>query len=61
MTRVAIVHPDLGLGGAERLIVDVAEALSKRQHDVKIFTAHFNRNRCFSEVWLHHRALRQRA
>jgi hypothetical protein len=27
--RVAFLHPDLGLGGAERLVVDAASGLSK--------------------------------
>lgn len=34
--RVAICHPDLGLGGAERLIVDAASALAARGHDVVV-------------------------
>ena len=32
--RVAFVHPDLGIGGAERLVVDAAVALRRRQHQV---------------------------
>ncbi len=28
--RIAVLHPDLGLGGAERLIVDAAAGLAKR-------------------------------
>lgn len=27
--RIAFLHPDLGLGGAERLVVDAASGLSK--------------------------------
>ena len=27
--RIAILHPDLGLGGAERLIVDAAYSLAR--------------------------------
>lgn len=26
--QIAILHPDLGIGGAERLIVDIAHGLS---------------------------------
>ena len=29
MLRVAFLHPDLGLGGAERLVVDAAAGLAK--------------------------------
>lgn len=32
--RIAFLHPDLGIGGAERLIVDAAVALKQRGHDV---------------------------
>ncbi|GAA6024982.1 hypothetical protein JCM11491_002809 [Sporobolomyces phaffii] len=38
--RIAFIHPDLGLGGAERLVVDAAVALKKRGHDVEIFTSY---------------------
>ncbi len=31
---VAFIHPDLGLGGAERLVVDAALELSARGHAV---------------------------
>ena len=29
MLRIAFLHPDLGLGGAERLVVDAASGLAK--------------------------------
>lgn len=48
--RVAIVHPDLGLGGAERLIVDAAAALVKRSNSVTVFTARHDKTRCFEET-----------
>lgn len=48
--NVAILHPELGIGGAERLIVDAAVALQRRGHGVKIFTAHHDRARCFEET-----------
>lgn len=50
MVRVAFVHPDLGIGGAERLVVDAALALKQRGHEVHIFTAHHDRKRCFPET-----------
>ena len=30
MVKVAFLHPDLGIGGAERLVVDAAVALQVR-------------------------------
>ncbi|XVF01939.1 hypothetical protein REPUB_Repub04eG0133000 [Reevesia pubescens] len=47
--NIAIIHPDLGIGGAERLIVDAAVELSSHGHNVHIFTAHHDKNRCFEE------------
>ena len=50
MVRVAFVHPDLGIGGAERLIIDAALALKCKGHDVEMFTAHHDPSHCFSET-----------
>lgn len=49
--KIAFLHLDLGIGGAERLVVDAASAL--KQHEgfqVKIYTAHHDPNRCFPET-----------
>ncbi|CAK9217262.1 unnamed protein product [Sphagnum jensenii] len=48
--RIAFCHPDLGIGGAERLVVDAALELSRQGHDVHLFTAHHDPNRCFEET-----------
>ena len=48
--RVGFVHPDLGIGGAERLIVDAALALKSKGHTVDIFTAHHDPSHCFEET-----------
>ena len=48
--RVAFVHPDLGIGGAERLVVDAALALKSRGHRVRLFTAHHDPRHCFKET-----------
>ncbi|KAJ3707009.1 hypothetical protein LUZ61_010714 [Rhynchospora tenuis] len=48
--KIAIIHPDLGIGGAERLIVDAACELVSHGHDVHVFTAHHDKNRCFEET-----------
>ncbi|XP_043364475.1 alpha-1,3/1,6-mannosyltransferase ALG2 isoform X2 [Dermochelys coriacea] len=47
---VLFLHPDLGLGGAERLVVDGALALRARGCRVQIWTAHYDPARCFSET-----------
>ncbi|KAJ6829769.1 alpha-1,3/1,6-mannosyltransferase ALG2-like [Iris pallida] len=48
--KIAIIHPDLGIGGAERLIVDAAVELASNGHSVHVFTAHHDKNRCFEET-----------
>ncbi|KAJ1942319.1 Alpha-1,3-mannosyltransferase-like protein [Linderina macrospora] len=53
MTRklnVAFVHPDLGIGGAERLVVDAALALQQRGHAVTLYTMHHDPAHCFAET-----------
>ncbi|TIA90544.1 hypothetical protein E3P99_01533 [Wallemia hederae] len=48
--RIAILHPDLGIGGAERLIVDAALSLQTRGHTVDIFTSHHDPSHAFNET-----------
>ncbi|RAL38612.1 hypothetical protein DM860_002590 [Cuscuta australis] len=50
--NIAIIHPDLGIGGAERLIVDAAVELASCGHNVHVFTAHHDKNHCFEETLL---------
>uniref|UniRef100_A0A3P9JMJ7 Alpha-1,3/1,6-mannosyltransferase ALG2 n=1 Tax=Oryzias latipes TaxID=8090 RepID=A0A3P9JMJ7_ORYLA len=50
MARVVFLHPDLGIGGAERLVVDAAVALKSRGCSVQIWTAHYDPKHCFSET-----------
>lgn len=47
---VFFLHPDLGLGGAERLVVDAALALQARGCRVQIWTPRYDPARCFSET-----------
>ncbi|KAL2364506.1 hypothetical protein RJZ56_002551 [Blastomyces dermatitidis] len=47
---VTLLHPDLGIGGAERLVLDVALSLQARGHRVKIYTSHRDPNHCFEEA-----------
>lgn len=48
--RVGFIHPDLGIGGAERLIVDSALGLQRLGHNVHIFTSHHDPSHCFEET-----------
>ena len=50
MVRVVFVHPDLGIGGAERAVVDAALALKSRGHSVTFLTAHHDPSHCFQET-----------
>lgn len=47
---IVFFHPDLGIGGAERLIVDAAVGLQERGHKVVIFTSHCDPRHCFEEA-----------
>jgi alpha-1,3/alpha-1,6-mannosyltransferase len=47
---IVFLHPDLGIGGAERLVVDAAVGLQKRGHRVVIFTSHCDPAHCFDEA-----------
>jgi alpha-1,3/alpha-1,6-mannosyltransferase len=46
---VVFFHPDLGIGGAERLVVDAAVAFKSRGYRVVIFTNHCDPSHCFDE------------
>ncbi|QRV86729.1 glycosyltransferase family 4 protein [Ceratobasidium sp. AG-Ba] len=48
--RVCILHPDLGIGGAERLIVDAALGLQKQGHTVHIYTSYHDPAHAFEET-----------
>lgn len=44
------MHPDLGQGGAEKLVVEYAVSLQQRGHYVEIYTGYHDKNRCFKET-----------
>lgn len=48
--KVGFFHPDLGIGGAERLVVDAAMALRNKGCDVKMYTSHHDPSHCFPET-----------
>lgn len=48
--KILFLHPDLGIGGAERLVVDAALALKNKGHSVSFVTTHHDFNHCFEET-----------
>ena len=47
---IVFFHPDLGIGGAERLIIDAAVGLQDLGHKVVIYTSHCDPQHCFYEA-----------
>lgn len=50
MVKVAFIHPDMGIGGAEQLVVNLALLCKKNGWDAKIFTPFFDPKRAFEPV-----------
>ncbi|CAD7092824.1 unnamed protein product [Hermetia illucens] len=50
MVRILFLHPDLGIGGAERLMVDAALAMQRKGHTVSFLTNHHDSTHCFEET-----------
>ena len=50
MVQIVFLHPDLGIGGAERAVIDAALALKSRGHSVRFLTAHHDPAHCFQET-----------
>jgi len=48
--RVVLIHLDLGIGGAERLVINTAICLKDIGYDVSILTSHHDNNHCFEET-----------
>lgn len=48
--NIVFFHPDLGIGGAERLIIDAAVGLQNLGHKIIIFTSYRDTNHCFDEA-----------
>lgn len=49
MVKIIFLHPDVGIGGAERLVLDAALVYKRKGHDVSFYTNHYNPAHCFSE------------
>lgn len=50
MVKIVFLHPDLGIGGAERLVVDAALALQSKGHQVHVVTSYHDPGHCFPET-----------
>ncbi|KAH9523586.1 Alpha-1,3-mannosyltransferase-like protein [Bulinus truncatus] len=50
MGIITFIHPDLGIGGAERAVIDAALALKSRGHSVQFITSHHDVTHCFQET-----------
>ena len=48
--NIIFFHPDLGIGGAERLVIDAAVGLQNLGHRVTLFTSYRDTNHCFDEA-----------
>ncbi|CAM9954708.1 unnamed protein product [Pylaiella littoralis] len=48
--KVIFAHLDLGIGGAEMLVVNAAVAARRAGHEVVIYTSHHDESRCFKET-----------
>ena len=49
-TKVTFLHLDLGIGGAERLVVDAAKQCMELGYQVQIYTTHHDITHCFPET-----------
>ncbi|CAD5229355.1 unnamed protein product [Bursaphelenchus okinawaensis] len=48
--KVTFLHPDFGVGGAERLVLDAAIAFDQNGHQIEIVTNQFSETHCFSDA-----------
>lgn len=48
--KIAFIHPDLGIGGAERLVIDAAVGLKQSGHEIVIYTSYRDKEHCFEEA-----------
>jgi hypothetical protein len=48
--NILILHLDLGIGGAEQLMITIARCLQETDHNIEILTTHHDKNHCFDET-----------
>jgi len=47
--NIAIIHPDLGIGGAEQLIINIGLSLQENGANVTVYTPRYDPERCFED------------
>ena len=50
MSKIAFLHPDLGIGGAERLVLDSVRAVKAKNPSTSIWVNRYEPNRAFSDA-----------
>lgn len=50
MKKVAVIHPDLCIGGAERLMIDLTHAVMKYNYETTVWTSHYNPKNAFPDT-----------
>jgi alpha-1,3/alpha-1,6-mannosyltransferase len=50
MARIAFLHPNLGIGGAEQLVINLALGLQQKGNEVVIYTPYYDQAHCFEET-----------
>ena len=50
--HTVFLHPDLGIGGAERAMIDAALSLKSNGHSVEFVTSHHDKAHCFEVALL---------
>jgi len=48
--NIVIAHLDLGIGGAEQLVVHIAKLVKDSGHQIRLLTTHHDCNHCFEET-----------
>lgn len=48
--QIVVVHLDLGIGGAEQLVVSLACEMKNLGHNITIVTSHHDSSHCFEET-----------
>lgn len=50
MVKIIFLHPNLGIGGAERLVLDAALAFKRKGHEIAFYTNHHDPMHSFAET-----------
>lgn len=48
--KIVFIHLDLGIGGAEQLVLQLAHSVHAKEHEIELVTTRCDANHCFSSV-----------